>query len=245
MFCLVWFSISNYYFHTISFTILLERHKLLEAFSKFQSKPHRNPAKLIKIIPLIALILDTFKSWQDFNIFTIIALYLPGFYAIDFTYATVEMLQIATKEIQRIKRKTKNNFPEKHYHAIYKAIRVINTTLGTPLYIHVLLTTSSGLFFCYTHSVDCMKMYKRESITPPATYAPDFWSISTMILTFSLIRATHKLKIGWREVKRVVDEVKGGELQMWQLNYERIEVWAWGLFTFGNHVIGHVSVSKT
>lgn len=211
------------------------RQRLLTRFAKFPVKTYKNPAKFVKMLPLIALILDMYKSWNDFNMFTIIALYIPGFYSTDFIYATIEMLETAIDELQRL-----NNFSEKHYHSIYKAICGINTTFGQSLFNHVLLTTATGLFFCYTHSVDLIKIYKHRSIVPPATYAPDFFTVSTMIVTISLIRASHKLKMRSEDIKIRV----AGELKLWQLNYEKMEVNAWDYFTIGSHVIISVSIVK-
>lgn len=228
--CNVWLYFSQYHVISLSLAIIRGRKQLFKSLYKFTKKTKINSEKLVRFFPLIALILDIYKSRHDFNLFVIITIYLPGFYATNFIYTIIEILGVLTIELQRLNK----NYPEKHYHLIYKAICNINSNFGLPIFNHVLLTTLTGLFFCYTHTLDAIKCYKQESIVVANVFAPDFWCISTIIATVSLARTTHKLK-------KIQSSRLDDELHLWQRHLEKMELSAWDLFTIGNHIFIGVS----
>lgn len=222
-----WFYTSHYYLISITITTINGRKKLFEIYSKFQTKTHKNIGNFPKILAFISMFFDIYKSRNDFNPFTIIALYMPGFYIINFIYTVIEMLEIATVEVQR-KKTTKT------YHNVYTAINNLNKTFGLSLFNYLLLSTTASLLFCYNHSLNFL--HNKIVIITSTCYAQDVWCVILMIATHSLIRATHKLKVRTEQVKLTMMDTGCGDVDLWLINYEKIEIWAWGFFTIGNHI---------
>lgn len=205
----------------------------------------KNLIAIVLLLPLISLLLDIYKSWNDFNFFIIITLYLPGFFIIHFINNLIAILEINSIELQkqRIKEnKTKQDFPQqqkKHYHTIFEAICLINNHHGLSFFNYVLLTTLMALFFCYKHFLNLIKFFKREEDSiQPNCFAPDFWTITLTIQLFRFIKICHHLQKQSRTIKNLIMD----DLILWQINYETIEITAWDFFKIGNHIFISVSM---
>lgn len=198
----------------------------------------------IQIIPLISLFLDIYKSWDDFNLLTIIALYGPGFFTLYLIYSVIEMLENCSFELQRLNRCKKTDFLQKDYHSIYEAICNINVTFGLSFFNYVLLSTIMGLLFCYTHISNLIRIYKKQTIIVPACFAPHFWTIAIFIAIINLVRSVHKLQLLHSiQIKRIISVIDcSNEIDLWQIHYENLEISAWDFFKIGNHIFIHVSV---
>lgn len=213
---------------------------LCKSFAPFRAKPTKNTDKFIKILLLAAIIFDIYKSRNDFNIFSIIALYIHGLFSINFIYCIVEMLEICSLELESLNKR--RDFSQKRYHHIHTAVKNVNKTFGISLLDYILYSASLGLFFCYKHCLNLVKLYKNEELATSATVAPDVWTVVCMVATFSLTRAAHKLKMRAATTTRHLQEkVVPSEILFWQLNYEKMELSAWEFFTIGNHIFISVS----
>lgn len=214
----------------ISYGILKNRRRLFEIFSQFHAKSHKKIDKLAKMLAFTGLLLDIYNSWNDFNFFAIMALHFPGLFAIDFLHCIVEMLEICSNELEIHNKQFE--FQGNIYHRIHNGVNIISGSFGATLLDHILLSSCMALCFCYTHSRNGMVF------TRIASFAPDIWTVIFMMTTFSIARATHKLKIKSEECKQLNYCC---EIQLWQLNYEKMIVSAWDFYTIDNHIFIWVS----
>lgn len=172
-----------------------------------------------------------------------IALHCPSVFSINFIYSAVGMLETCSLEIERLNRRyrqtRRNESLAKNYHKTHEALSNLSHTFGPSLLENLLVSASMGLLFCYTHCLDLVRRYRGKEVLVPTTFAPDFWTVAFMTATFSVFRAAHKLEVRAEETRRLAND----EMQRWQLNYERMEVSAWGFFNIGNHIF--ISVRKS